>query len=298
MTPRQRQLVWGGPVALLALVLVVGGWLRNPAPHLLKRYTNLPADQTVDLGQEFACEFYVETSWRQRPSGDLRVELPEGLAPGPEIGMRLRTAGWGTCRWLVYLPLRAHRSGSLPVGTLEILCRGTSLKVEVPAVTVTASLPDDPIPEIAPMPPPSAGKPWLGWVLTVALFVLAWRFRKRAKPAPVTHSSPSPVADPLADLRDRVETPDAAFFGRLCDAVATHLQETFAIPATGLTLREQAAWLSQSRSLPANLAEPLLELWQTAEKVRFAGQTPTVEQARDAFRATEGVLTRSRGKRS
>ncbi|MDX9980153.1 MAG: hypothetical protein RBU25_09040 [Lentisphaeria bacterium] len=297
MIARQREFVWAILATLLVLAFAVGGWLRDPAPRLIKRSTNLPSGQTVDLGQEFGFEFYVETSWRRRPGGDLRLELPEGLAPGPEIGTRLRTAGWGTCRWLVYLPLRAHRSGTFPAGKLVIPCGDTALELEIPPVTVSLAVPADPLPETAPMPPPDPGKPWLGWVLTVAIFALIWRFRKRGNPRPPV--SPAPVADdPLADLRDRVEAPDAALFGRLCDLVAAHLQETHAVPATGLTLREQAAWLSQTQSLPASLAEPLLELWQMSERVRFAGVPPTVEQARAALRATEGLLARNRGKRS
>lgn len=296
MTGRQREFSWAVLMALLLLAFAVGGWLRDPAPRLIKRSTNLPASQTVDLGQEFGFEFYVETSWRRRPGGDLRLDLPEGLAPGPELGTRLRTAGWGTCRWLVYLPLRAHRSGTFPAGKLDIPCGDTALELEIPPVTVSLAVPGDPVPETAPMPPPDPGKPWLGWLLIVGIFALIWRFRKRGKSRPA--ASPAPVAgDPLADLRNRVETPDAALFGGLCDLVAAHLQETYAVPATGLTLREQAAWLSQTQCLAADVAEPLLDLWQFSERVRFAGVPPTVEQARAAFRATERLLARKRGKR-
>jgi len=297
MTGRQRHFAWATLLALLVLVFSAGGWLRDPAPRLLKRNTNLPSSQTVSLGQEFAFEYHVETSWRRRPDGEFRLELPEGLAPGPATGIRLRTVGWGICRWLLYLPLRAHRSGTFPPGTLEIPCGAASLTVEVPAVAVTAPNPGDPLPETAPLPSPAPGRPWLAWVLTGAAFALFLRLCKRGRSAPAV--SPAPAADdPLADLRTRIEAPDAALFGRLCDLVAARLQETYAIPATGLTLREQAAWLSQTQSLPASLAEPLLELWHTSEKIRFAGQPPTAGQARAALRATEGLLASKRERRS
>ena len=98
----------------------------------------------------------------------------------------------------------------------------------------------------------------------------------------------------LAALKARVDAPDADLFGELCDLVADHLHACHGVPATGLTLREQAAWLSQTQALPARVAEPLMELWQTAEQVRFAGRLPTCKQAQAAYRATETLLARER----
>lgn len=297
MTARHRQFAWGTLAGLLLLLFFAGGWLRQSPPRLLKAHVGLPPGQSVPLGREIVSGYQVETTWRQRPSGELRLALPEGLAPGPGAGIRLRTIGWGICRWWVHLPLRPHRSGTFAGGTLDIPCGTATLTLELPAVTVVADVPDDPAPEPAPVPEPLPGKPWLGWLLTLAAFLLLWRFHKGRKSISST-PSPSLADDTMEELRNRVETPDEAFFGRLCDLVAVHLQTAHAIPATGLTLREQAAWLSQTRHLPARLAEPLLELWRTAERVRFAGQLPTVEQARAAFRATEALLARNRGGRA
>ncbi len=292
MNKRARHLAWGSLSALLLLVFLVGGALRRPAPRMLDSHVGLPENHTVALGEPILADCQIQTSWWQRPDGSIRLELPEGLAVAPGATPSFHTVGWGALRWRLLLEFRAYRPGEMPAGQVVIPCGETSLVLPLPAFTVTVPSPADGAPEPAPLPPPPPPARWLGWVLLAAIAWFVWRYQRRrsqlAAPPADPPSGPS-RAERLAALRGQIETPDAAFFGRLCDLVADHLHACHGVPA-GLTLREQAAWLTQTQTLPVRVAEPLVQLWRTAEPIRFAGQAPTVDEARAAYRAAETLL--------
>jgi hypothetical protein len=300
MNPRQRKLILVGLPVLLLLVFVVGGWWRNPPAKVIDIRTNLPKDGKVTLGAEVSCVMRIQTSWRARPTGALRLDLAEGVSLAPDATIRLQTVGWGGIRWYVLVQVRAARPGPVPASVVHVPLRtpGQDVRLDMPAFTVTLPPVDNPDPESAPLPPPPPPARWLGWVivLLVASFIWYWlRRQRRATKAAEPAASPSlSLHDRLEALRPRLASPDAALFGELCDLVAEHLQSSFRVPATGLTLREQAAWLSQAQALPARLVEPLVAFWRQAEAVRFAGQDATPEQAEAAFRATAALLAQGR----
>jgi hypothetical protein len=303
MTLRPRQLALIGFPTLLTLVFLVGGWLRTPEPEELKGRTNLPKSGQLEVGDELSCVFRIQTSWRRRPTGDLRMELPESLSVAPDAEVRLQTIGWGVARWYVLVRLTATRSGAIPAGSIGVPIgrEGEMLSIQTPSFTATMPPVTDSALETAPMPQAPTTPPWVGWIVTVLLGLGLWylwyRHNRPTKEKPVARTDAPALADRLAKLEPRLEKPDAALFGELCDLVAEHLQLNHDVPATGLTLREQAAWLSQSQALKARMAEPLLHLWRNAEVVRFAGSEATTEQARNAFEATEALVGRHGRKR-
>lgn len=293
MNDRARHLAWGSLLVLLLLVFLVGGALRHPAPRMLDSHVPLPENHIVALGEPILADCQFQTSWWQRPDGSLRLELPEGLAVAPGATPSFHTVGWGAVRWRLFLEFRAYRPGEMAAGQVEIPCGETSLVLPLPAFTVSAPATADATPEAAPLPPPPPPARWLGWVLLAAIAWFVWRYqRRRSRPAAPPADPPSGPSrsERLTALRDRVEKPDADLFGQFCDLVADHLHACHGVPATGLTLREQAAWLTQTQALPVRVAEPLIQLWRTAEPIRFAGQPPTVAEARAAYQATAALL--------
>jgi hypothetical protein len=275
MNSRTRKLALVGLAVLLAMVFVIGGWWRNPAPKVLDTRTNLPRDGRVVLGTKVACVMRIQTSWRGRPTGALRLELPEGVSLAPDATVRLQTVGWGLIRWYVLAELRAARPGPVPAGLIHVPLRppGQQIRLEVPAFTVTLPPVDSADPEVAPLPPPPPAARWLGWLvlLLIGSFIWYWVRRQRQPrraTAPAATSPPS-LAERLEALRPRLAAPDAALFGELCDLVAEHLQGSYGVPLVGF--------------------------WQQAEGIRFAGQSATPGQAEAAFRAAAALLAQGRG---
>jgi hypothetical protein len=266
----------------------------------------VPKSGEVALGSKLYCMIQFQTSWWERPSGELRLELPESVRLLPNAEVRAKTLGWGVFRWYVFAEICPTAPGDVPTAQviIPIVGRNEPLTAEFPAFRVVLPTVTDTAPEIAPLPPTEAGNPWLGAVVLFLFSASAWywirRRKGRRKPAGQTLSavsdSPS-LASRLEALRPRLTTPDAALFGELCDLVAEHLREAYNVPATGLTLREQAAWIGQTRALEARLVEPLVAFWHTAEAVRFAGQPASPSQAGKAFEAASNLLQQGRRSR-
>ena len=303
MTPRSRNHTWAGMALLLLLLFAVGGWLRNPPPRILDVNTNLPDAGTVPLGAEVTCQIRLVTSWRQRPDGALRIELPEGISLAPGARVRLQTLGWGTARWHFLLQLRPSRPGPVAGAMVHIGCgkgsRAVPIGLDLPEFTVAMPEAEPGEPEPAPLPETKEQPSGLAWLLLAAAGGILWFWRRRrnqpaALPSTEAEGSPSLLAR-LAALRARLETPDAALFAALSDLVAEYLQAHHSVPAAGLTLREQAAWLSHSRALNASLAERLIRFWKTAEAVRFAGENVGPEQGQEAFTAAWDLLDHDQG---
>jgi len=303
MTPQIRNRTWAAMALPLLLLFAVGGWLRNPPPRILDVNTNLPDTGTVPLGAEVTCQVRLVTSWRQRPDGALRIELPEGISLAPGARVHLQTLSWGTARWHFLLQLRPSRPGPVAGAMVHLRCgkgaRAVPVDLDLPEFTVAMPQAEPGEPEPAPLPETKEQPSGLAWLLLAAVGAVLWFWRRRRKrpvPLPSTGAAgPPALLSRLTALRSRLEAPDAAFFAALSDLVAEHLQAHHSVPAAGLTLREQAAWLSQSQALNASLAERLIRFWQSAEAVRFAGEDVAPEQGQEAFAAAWDLLAHDQG---
>lgn len=217
--------------------------------------------------------------WRARPAGPATVmDLPGG---------RQRWAR--TYRLDPYLPGKPLRLGFAPARAFagtdpqpkEVVWKPVDVTVttEVTGAGTADARPPTGIEELPPVGD-TAGS-WreraaalavLGVAILLAGGVGAWLLRKRRRPPP------SPEEWAIARL-DELAPDDPAFADRLSDALRQYVEARTPIAATKLTTAELRAELERSGGWSAERAGDLIAVLDRCDRVKFAADRPTNEEA-------------------
>jgi hypothetical protein len=124
----------------------------------------------------------------------------------------------------------------------------------------------------------------LAVAVALAGVVGAWLLRKRRRPPPL-----SPEEWATARL-DELATDDSAFADRLSDALRRYVEARTPMAATKLTTAELRAELERSAEWPTERTDGLIAVLNRCDRVKFAADRPTAEEAAGLVEAARHVV--------
>ena len=260
---------------------------------------------TYELRVEMVASVEVEMPQVGAALGDVPIESTAVDPPRSVAGRTLQ---------VVRYTLRTSRPGAYVIAPLEVRYRrdaqtpwATASSDEVFLEVRTSSAPAD-APDIRPLKPLIIVRsPWY-WIVrgaavllilgAAALAVRAWRRRRRrSRPVPALPlDPPHELALTALDELLRAQATDLDsvrwLHFRASEIVRRYIEQRFGLNATDLTTEEISARLGQLATVP-DRATPLLRVFlRGADRVKFAGEVPTLEDAHHLIvQGRDAVLT-------
>jgi hypothetical protein len=236
-----------------------------------------PAPLRVELPKTLLAP-ETEQDWKIQPDG------PAAITPaGPDRqrwtqAFRLDPYVFGNSMVILFSPMRVN-GREIPGPSCEV-------SVEDPKIDTKpgSSMGVTGIEEL----PPRAGHPgsslrwwWIPVVVALASFALIWRYRRRPRPL-----SPVEWVRQEFDRLERSGLAGAPLVHGSAAVVRGFIERRFGFPAPRLTTQELLAAVEQA-SWPATETEPLQQILEESDRVKFAGDVPDDEACRE-------LLARSR----
>jgi len=217
---------------------------------------------------------------------------------------------WNKRIWLVTVPFRAYRTGTIPPGKLELLFAARKSKelpvrfeTTIPDCTVT----DSDIPqgddlalagEVAPAPR-KLSRHWLWLLLLIPVVYLLGRFLRREKPQlpPPPWVTAKLALEALKWSIQKGETPPETAYFQLTDLVRNYLEVRLHIPASTRTTPEFLSEMEGSGETPSPLPEEyrpfLREFLSAADLVKFAKMEPDRTMLNEAITRAEELVDKT-----
>ncbi len=233
-------------------------------------------------------------NWRARPDGPAAVtDLPGGRQRWAQA-YRVDPYQPGEAVHLGFAPAQAF-AGKDPQPK-EITWQATEVKVTtgVKGESAAEARPPTGIEELPPVgTQPTSIQDRLAVLLALAVGVVViavaavWLVRRRPPPRPTPEEWAAARLDELAVG----SAPDGEFADRLSDVVRRFVEARTRVPATKLTTAEVPVELERSGDWPADRVAELVAVLDRCDRVKFAADRPTAEEAADLLELARRVVT-------